>query len=208
MSYLAERIQGPILYQTTSDYYEFSPTELNCLNRVNSFRPDASLSESLKSDTQVLQLSELSNLLEYIQNHIDTYATEVLLTTNDVKFYITQSWLSRYGNGVGQRPNMHLNSLLSGSLCVSEEGTQISFSDGRNDIFPGIDFPYTTVPYASSQFEKGKLSLWPSKIAYTVPPNSSNEDVLRLNFNVHVKGKLGYTGVNAPFNVHSRLDLN
>ena len=208
MSYLAERIQGPILYQTTENLYEFSSTERNCLNRVNAFRPNISLDEALKSEVQVLQLPELSNLSEYIQKHLDTYATEVLLTTNEIKFYVTQSWLAAYSPKVGQAPNMHLNSMLTGSVCISEEGTQISFSDGRNDVFPGVDFPYTTIPFASSAFEQGKLSLWPSKVPYTVQPNQGDADVLRLFFNVYFKGTLGYTGVNAPYNLHSKLNLS
>ena len=216
MSYLAERIQGPILYQTTDDFYEFSSTELNCLNRIRAFRPNVSLDESLQSETQVLQLPEMSNLAEYVQKHLDTYATEVLLVTNEVKLYVSQSWLTAYGPKVGQVPNMHFNSILTGSLCVSEKGTQISFSDGRNDIFPGVDFPYTTIPFAYSTFEQGKLSLWPSKVPYTVQPNmnsnsmvgSDDVDVLRLFFNVYFKGQLGYTGVNAPYNLHSRLNLS
>ncbi len=216
MSYLAERIQGPILYQTTDEFYEFSSTELNCLKRVKAFRPNVSLDEALQSETQVLQMSEMSNLAEYIQKHLDTYATEVLLTTNDIKFYVSQSWVAAYGPKVGQAPNMHFNSVLTGSLCISDEGTQISFADGRNDVFPGVDFPYTTIPFASSTFEKGKLSLWPSKVPYTVQPNNnsvaykhtSDIDVLRLFFNVYFKGQLGYTGINAPYNVHARLDLN
>lgn len=215
MSYLAERIQGPILYQTTDEFYQFSPTELNCLNRIKAFRPNVSLDESLQSETQVLQMPEMSNLAEYIQKHLDTYATEVLLTTNDIKFYVSQSWLAAYSPKVGQVPNMHLNSVLTGSLCVSDEGTQISFADGRNEVFPGVDFPYTTVPFASSTFEKGKLSLWPSKVPYTVQPNinsdpvsgSGSADVLRLFFNVYFKGQLGYTGVNAPYNLHSKLTI-
>ena len=97
MSYLAERIQGPILYQTTDDFYEFSSTELNCLNRIRAFRPNVSLDESLQSETQVLQLPEMSNLAEYVQKHLDTYATEVLLVTNEVKLYVSQSWLTAYG---------------------------------------------------------------------------------------------------------------
>ena len=125
---------------------------------------------------QVLQLPELSNLSEYIQKHLDTYATEVLLTTNEIKFYVTQSWLAAYSSKVGQVPNMHLNSMLTGSVCISEKGTQISFADGRNDVFPGIDFPYTTIPFAFSTFEQGKLSLWPSKVPYTVQPNQGDTD--------------------------------
>jgi len=207
MSYLAERIQGPVLYQTIDEFYQFSPTEINCLNRVKEFRPNVSLDESLVSETQVLQMSEMSNIAEYIQKHLDTYATEVLLVTNDIKFYVTSSWLAAYGPKVGQAPNMHFNSIITGSLCVSEYGNQISFSDGRSDVFPGLDFPYTTIPFASSIFEKGKLSLWPSKIPYTIQPNRTDEDSLRLFFNVYFKGNLGSTGVNAPYNIHSRLQI-
>ena len=69
MSYLAERIQGPILYQTTDEFYEFSSTELNCLKRVKAFRPNVSLDEALQSETQCTSsnmaqvLSPLSDFL-------------------------------------------------------------------------------------------------------------------------------------------------
>ena len=45
--------QGPILYQTTDEFYQFSPTELNCLNRIKAFRPNVSLDESSIRDTGI-----------------------------------------------------------------------------------------------------------------------------------------------------------
>ena len=62
---------------------------------------------NLQSETQVLQMPEMSNLAEYIQKHLDTYATEVLLVTNEIKLYVSQSWLAAYSSKVGQVPNMH-----------------------------------------------------------------------------------------------------
>ena len=215
MKYLAERIQGPILYQTVEENYVFSASEYNAMNRVNAFRPNVGLDKSMVSDTDVLENEGFSDIKAYILKHINVYAEEILQVTKDVEFYISSSWISAYEPGIGQAPNYHHNSVFTGSLCISEEGAPINFNDGRQFLFPGIDFPYVTIPHAKSEHEAGKLSLWPSKIAYMINPYKSVVEMRaassallesrRLFFNVWFKGSLGHTGINAPFNVTSRL---
>ena len=86
MKYLAERIQGPILYQTVEENYVFSASEYNAMNRVNAFRPNVGLDKSMVSDTDVLEKEGFSDIKAYILKHINVYAEEILQVTKDVEF--------------------------------------------------------------------------------------------------------------------------
>lgn len=197
MTYTTERMQGPILYQTTDDYYKFSSTEINCINKTTAFTED-----------QVLKLPDLQGLKEYIQLHVDRYKEDVLRATDDVQFYVSQSWVSKYNAGDGQVHNMHMNSVLTGCIDVTEgEGESIFYADGRNEVFPGLEFPYNAIPFSVSEYRQGKVTLWPSRIPYTVPPNKLSTEVVKVWFNVYVYGTLGIGGINAPFNTHSRVTI-
>jgi len=207
MTYRTERIQGPILYQTSDDdVYKFSSTEKNFLTRQVALRPDTDLEVQSRVYDSILDTPGMEKLHEYVSTHINNYAHEVMQVTDDITFYITQSWVTVSQTGVGQQMNMHLNNILTGMMFISPEegGESIYFADGRNEVFPGIDFPYKQIPYSAVQYTPGRLAIWPSKVPYSVPPNKCQEDRVSLSFNVHFHGDLGRGGINAIFNTLSR----
>jgi uncharacterized protein (TIGR02466 family) len=155
----------------------------------------------VSSNVYVLENDVLIELKSALQNNINFFAYEVLGVSNQIQFYITNSWIMKHEPENWAQQHFHNNSLLTGIYYfdVSENSGAITFSKDRsitNTLPPMFDFSYskeTTFNTKSMNIipKNGDLILFPSHLLHSVDHNKSEKDRYCLAFNVFIKGTLG-----------------
>lgn len=209
MNYTANKVLGPVVYEST-DLYEFTTEEINYLKSTlkeynSTWGPIAS------KDDKVLEADSAKKIKEYISGHLKQYVHEILQITDDVEFYITESWVNCLESGKQHPIHTHSNSLISGVFFLLPEESKLAsplvFGTDSNQIFRGFEFPYKVMDYPYILHEQGKLVIFPSSTAHAVPYNRDELSRWSLSFNCFFRGSLGRSGVNAQDAVGNRLTL-
>jgi len=209
MNYTANKILGPVVYEST-DPYQFTAEEINffksTLKSYNStWGPMAS------KDNKVLESDHFKKVKEYVEQHLKQYVHEILQITDDVEFYITESWINCLEPGKQHPIHTHANSLISGVLFLLPEESKLAsplvFGTDSHEVFRGFEFPYKVMDYPYILHEQGKLVIFPSSTAHAVPYNRDELERWSLSFNTFFRGRLGVSGVNAQEAVGNRLTL-
>ena len=154
-------------------------------------------------DKYILNKPECTSLKDKLNDAIKKYAYIELRAQENIKFYITNSWVVRHKPGDWAQDHVHTNCILSGVYYfdVTGEGDCGEFTltreVGKNGVFPhscDIDVRdwnlfnskiWTMIP------QNGDVYMFPSSTIHNVSKNKTNNDRHSLAFNVHVKGKLG-----------------
>jgi len=128
---------------------------------------------------------------------VDDYFKKVITPLDNVKPYITQSWLNFTGKNQYHHKHAHQNSIVSGVLYldVDSEKDRIYFHDG---LYDQISFqPKTCHPFNSNSWwfpiKNNQVFLFPSKTVHSVDLKEEDNIRTSLAFNVFVKGTFGYT---------------
>ena len=201
MTYTSRKFLGPILYETT-EHYSLSSDERGYIKSTMAGRNSEIIGGGKRHsrDLQILQREELSSLSQWIQGHINNFAHDVYTITNDVEFYITDSWVNHLMPGAEHVMHSHSNSIISGVLFIGTEGNNqpLYFGTDINEVFRGFEFPYNDMQYENVNHEDGKLVMFPSKVAHGVPPVAL--DRWSLSFNTFFRGTVGGgQGVNVGY---------
>ena len=114
-------------------------------------------------DLNILNFPLLTNVKKQIVDILD-----------EKKLYLSNNWAQLYNKNDTHAPHIHLNSILSGILYLSETGSPTIFYD-RNFL-----------NYKNS-VEKNVLILFPSWIPHEVRPLASDENRLIISFNTKEK---------------------
>lgn len=209
MNFVAKKILGPVVYETT-EHYQLSTEELNYFkSRLQAY--DSTWGPMASKDNRILEAEPASKIKEFIMNHIKTYVHDVLQINEDVEFYITESWVNCLEPGNQHPIHTHGNSLISGVMFLlpeeSEKASPLVFGTDCHEVFRGFEFPYKRMDYPFVLHEKGKLVIFPSSSAHAVPESRDDKERWSLSFNTFFKGNLGISGVNAVDAVGNRLTL-
>lgn len=140
---------------------------------------------------------ELSEVHDFCADSINEMVREVYKPTNQLEFYITQSWLNITNTGGWHHEHSHPNSLISGVFYISTiKDDRIHFHDESDhnrflQQFPTEDFQ----AFNSSMFwfgvEQQELVMFPSYLRHSVPKNETKQTRVSLSFNTWVRGSLG-----------------
>lgn len=210
MNFSARKILGPIVYEST-DSYKFSNDEINFLrSKMSAY--DSTWGPMATKDNKILEYEEAKNLKEFVINHLNNYVHELLQITDDVDFYITESWVNCLEPRKQHPIHTHGNSIISGVLFIlpeeSNTASPLVFGTDYHEVFRGFEFPYKKMDYPYVLHEQGKLVIFPSSAAHAVPENRDDKERWSLSFNTFFKGSLGMSGINSSQAVGNRLTLS
>lgn len=202
MEYNVEHIKQEVQALFATPIY-FSQLERNFSNEELQFIENSkkdcvvNINKNKTSSNQyVLEEKEMINLKQELMLRLDQYFKLVEESEDDVKLYITQSWINFNEPNTSHHEHMHPNSFLSGVLYINavENLDFIRFLHPRDPLFQfenkkkfnifnsGVwDFPVKTK----------QILLFPSYLKHCVLENFSNHERISLSFNVFFKGKIG-----------------
>jgi uncharacterized protein (TIGR02466 family) len=136
-----------------------------------------------------------------IQEHIDHYVYSILKVSRNVQFYITNSWINRYGPGDSLSPHIHNNSLISGCVYIDTkpgQGNLVFHHTAQHTVFPASIMPdtvehneYNSTTLMLNDIVTGDIILFPSSLMHSVTENTTNDWRYVLAFNVFCKGTMG-----------------
>jgi len=123
------------------------------------------------------------------------YYEIVLCCTNDIKPYITQSWLNYTEDNQYHHKHEHPNSIISGVvyLDAGKDIEEISFFRSRNSSFEfdSNQFNIYNSISMSVPVQSGHVVMFPSEVTHMVRTKSRNHTRVSLAFNTFFKGKVG-----------------
>jgi len=140
-------------------------------------------------------LKEARNICEY---YLDKYIKDICAYKE--KFIITNSWLTiNKKDSLGHWPHNHPNSIFSGCLYLEtgDESSSIIFHP-KSILSKEFRFTYNIINntiYNTEEFTvpvyTGSIVIFPSYLAHSVPPHTSDNTRICLCFNSFVKDKFG-----------------
>ena len=147
------------------------------------------------NDNYVLNKKIFSKLKKEIEIRIKDYVDNVILATNDVTPYITQSWLNYTETNEFHHKHAHPNSYISGVFyinCLEEHDKIYFYKDKYQLIKPDVK-EYNVFNSENWWFsvKTGDIILFPSYLPHMVETKKGNNTRISLAFNVFLKGKIG-----------------
>jgi len=137
-------------------------------------------------------MADINNELLFALNH---YMDKIIVPKDDVKPYITQSWLNWTEKGQFHHRHAHQNSYLSGVLYINtdeEKDKIIFFNDGYEKIH--VYSKEWNLFNSKSWFfnvKPGDIIVFPSHLQHMVEPTTSDETRVSLSFNTFLRGRIG-----------------
>lgn len=143
----------------------------------------------------VLELKEFKKLKEFVTTSVNNYFQTIHQPKEDLKLYVTQSWINYTGKGQFHHKHAHPNSFISGVLYLNADITKDKIYFYK-DEYRMIDVEAKEWNLSNSKswwFEvgTGKLVMFPSSLTHMVQTVDHEETRISLSFNTFFKGKLG-----------------
>jgi hypothetical protein len=159
-------------------------TELECIKNTGNFSSQNSF---------ILNLKIFKDLKKEITNHVDNFLKNIFFYQN-IKPYITQSWLNYTKIKEFHHTHRHPNSFLSGVLYI--------YTNENDSITLGLE-EYECIEPFTSNYNKYNSFFWDypvksmeliifkSSILHKVNIKEENNKRVSLAFNVWLKGDVG-----------------
>lgn len=192
MKYKIDGIFPTPVYITSLDR-KFSKTEMKAIDKIaKSIHQNES--NYISDDSYILEKPVFKKLKKELSAHLLEY-NKIVTQWQNVKPYITQSWLNFTRNDEYHHEHEHPNSMISGVLYVNanpEKDMIRFFNNSYKRIKPEIKnwnlfnseswwYPVTS----------GDLLLFPSELTHKVDVKKGDNIRISLAFNSFVKGVLG-----------------
>lgn len=144
----------------------------------------------------ILREKPLKKLGDFLLESANKYLTEVYKPRDDVKLYITQSWLNYTEKGGYHHKHAHPNSFISGVFYVSADVTKDKIFFYGNEQYKQIKLEPTEFNLYNSESwwleaGVGVLYLFPSSLTHMVETVQHEETRISLSFNTFLKGTIG-----------------
>lgn len=182
------------IYETYLDR-QITKTEINYVNKISDkLQKNVGINKST-IDKKVLEGKPLKNIKNFCMKHVQNYFNEVVCTSDDVKPYITLSWLNFTKQDEFHHVHFHENSLVSGVFYIDV--------DEKNDFITFYKSTYDRIKFTAKKYnffnsdswhlpvKTGKLILFPSHLSHSVETKKGYNLRVSLAFNIFIKGKIG-----------------
>lgn len=167
------------------------------LKFINDTRKDVYENEGnfTSMDTYVLNKKELKNLKNELMKNVNDYFIKIIDTDNNIKPYITQSWINFTEETEYHHTHEHPNSYLSGVFYINadREYDKIKFyKTGYQTLLPSVrEYNHYNSLAWSFPVETGDVVIFPSYLSHCVEFKKGKNTRTSLAFNVFIKGKIG-----------------
>ena len=178
-------------------FRNFTKQEIKFVNKI---KKDISknIGNIVSSDNYILNNKSFNKIKKELLVHVNNYFNSIIVPINNIKPYITQSWLNYTDEGQFHHSHEHPNSIVSGVLYINadKKNDQIKF---YKRYYPEIKInakEYNLFNSTSWNFkvETGDLILFPSGLTHNVDSKVGNNTRISLAFNTFIKGKIGDNG--------------
>lgn len=171
---------------------EFTDKEKDFVHKAER-RPN--MGNQSSANNYVLKEKVMKKLHEFLQESATDYFNQVYRPKDDVKLYITQSWLNYTEPGQFHHKHAHPNSFISGVLYINADITKdkiFFYNDGYQQIKLNPT-DWNTWNSESWWFEAGTgvLYLFPSSLTHMVEVVTAAETRISLSFNTFLRGTIG-----------------
>jgi len=183
------------VYSKTMDR-EFTKEELQSVNKLKG-KFNKNSGNITTTDNYILKKTEFKELNKFVNDCLDEYLKKVICPKEeDLKLYVTQSWLNYTEEGQFHHVHAHQNSVISGVLYIDcdKENDSIKFTNPINyqQIKPQKEeFNIFNSDTWWLSVETGQMVMFPSSLVHQVDFKKGTNTRISLAFNTFYKGKLG-----------------
>ena len=146
------------------------------------------------SDYYILKRKELKNIRKFIEQSCQEYLDNVISPANDIKFYITESWLNYTREDQYHHVHSHPNSIMSGVLYIDSDKDSIKFTTphGYKRLKPQVkNFNVWNSDTWNFPVNTGQLIMFPSETIHQVDRKKGKNVRTSLAFNTFYRGVIG-----------------
>jgi uncharacterized protein (TIGR02466 family) len=171
---------------TNKEYNFIQKSKLNVYNNAGN---------TTSNDSYILNTKPFVNLKKELNNIVKDYFDKVIMSSNNIEPYITQSWLNYTEQTQHHHIHDHPNSLVSGVLYINadKDKDNIKFWNKKDQNIKLECKEYNS--YNSSSWwipiETLDIILFPSTLIHSVDIKKGTNTRISLAFNVFVKGNIG-----------------
>ncbi len=148
----------------------------------------------VSEDLNILNTPEFATIAAQLHAVIAEYFHGVMKVNSDTELFITESWLNKTETGQKHHRHWHPNSVLSGILYLSSEGTtgKTVFIDKSYDL---LEFNYDDANVYNSKTwaitpHVGDVLVFPSSVEHMVEEYHGQTPRITLAFNTFVRGSI------------------
>jgi len=173
------------------------PLTTSELKFVDKSKKDFSQNEGniTSKNNYILNEKPFTNIKKELDKRVQDYFDKVLLTTDAITPYITQSWLNYTETNQYHHKHRHPNSFVSGVFYINceEEVDKIKFfKEIYQQIKPEIkDWNLYNSESWWFPVKTGDLFMFPSSLTHMVENKEGTNTRISLAFNVFIKGTIG-----------------
>jgi len=149
-------------------------------------------------DNYILNRKQFKNIKKFLDKCCEDYLNRIICPKNNIKLYITQSWLNYTEANQYHHKHEHPNSVISGVLYfdsdIKNDKIVFSHSKGYQQILPETDNTKWNLWNSSTWFfpvETGNLFMFPSSTTHQVETKKGTNTRISLAFNTFYKGSIG-----------------
>tara|TARA_Y100000590_G_scaffold395587_1_gene475711 strand:+ start:155 stop:778 length:624 start_codon:yes stop_codon:yes gene_type:complete len=147
--------------------------------------------------------TKLKKIKEFCEQQIKKYVEIIISPSQELEFYITESWINVTKPGEFHHLHYHPNSIISGVFYVNTvPEDQISFNDpnykvkGRFNFGGQKEYNHWNSAQWWLPVEDNQLILFPSWLEHEVKHVEGNKNRISISFNTFVRGNLGDNQLN------------
>jgi uncharacterized protein (TIGR02466 family) len=173
---------------------ELTPLELKFVdkNKKDFYKNDGNITSN---NNYILNEKPFANIKKQLDLRVQDYFDKVISPANNIKPYITQSWLNYTEKNQYHHKHSHPNSLVSGVFYINchEEHDKIKFfNDTYKTIKPEVkDWNMWNSESWWFPVKTGDVILFPSSLTHMVETKQGDNTRISLAFNVFIKGTVG-----------------
>ena len=147
-------------------------------------------------DNYLMRHDPMTTIKQEITSALQLYLDEIIKPKDDVKPYITQSWLNYTDENQYHHKHAHPNSFLSGVMYVNADPEKDKITFFNDSVYKQIKlFPKEWNLYnAESWFftvKPGDIVVFPSSLIHMVEQKAGNNIRTSLAFNSFLRGAIG-----------------
>ena len=173
---------------------KLTPLELKFIdkNKKDFYKNEGNITSN---NNYILNEKPFLNIKKELDLRVKDYFNKVLLTTDSITPYITQSWLNYTETNQYHHKHQHPNSLISGVFYIN--------CDDKFDKIKFFNTEYKTIKPEVKDWniwnsetwwfsvKTGDLILFPSSLTHMVETKQGTNTRISLAFNVFIKGIVG-----------------
>tara|TARA_R110000803_G_C11981637_1_gene320843 strand:- start:1296 stop:1907 length:612 start_codon:yes stop_codon:yes gene_type:complete len=173
---------------------KFTDTELKFVKK-SKLKIFPNEGNTTSNNTYILNEKPFNTLKKELDKIIKDYFDKVISPSNNIKPYITQSWLNYTEKDQYHHQHSHDNSIVSGVLYLNadKENDKIKFIKEEYKIISPEIKNYNVWNSESWFFsvETGQVVLFPSSLTHMVENKKGTNTRISLSFNTFITGILG-----------------